>query len=150
MALDPDVFSARDVKQMTENYKSCLVCATCEEEAILKCKGCKVARYCSQTCQDKNFSKHREECSLLLEEHKKKEVQESLRMKQIGQGRFGYLFNELENWEIRIPYEVWEKKFTYMVNLKARESIGMKKEMDVCVQGVETLMRSKEDYSFLD
>ena len=43
-------------------------------EAILKCKGCMVARYCSQSCQDEDLSKHKKQCSLLLVEGKKKEA----------------------------------------------------------------------------
>ena len=58
--VDPAVFSASDMKQMDERYKICLVCAICQEEAILKCEGCKESRYCSRSCQDKNFSKHKE------------------------------------------------------------------------------------------
>ena len=127
--IEPEAFTGRDVKQMMDSYKSCLVCVTCKEQAILKCKGCMVSRYCSQTCQDEDWSKHKEQCSLLLVEGKKRKVQECLVMKELVL----FIGNNLKlyHWDKKILYNVWEKKFTRMVNLKARESMGLKKK--VCV-----------------
>ena len=66
-------------------------------------------------------------------EGKKRKVQECLVMKEL------VLFIgsnwKFDHWDKRIVYNVWEKKFTRMVNLKARESMGLKKV--VCVQGVD-------------
>ena len=110
MIIDPNVFSANDMKQMDESYKSCLVCAACHKEAILKCEGCKVTRYCSRSCQVKNLIKHKEECSLLLAERKKKDVDGSLMIKQADMDDFKD--NDKLNWDNGIQFKVYDTKFT--------------------------------------
>ena len=126
--IHPEVFPDSEVKQMTESYKSCLVCATCQEKTIQKCKGCKVTRYCSRRCQEQNFSKHKEECNMLLVERKKKEVQERLEMEHLVQA--SQVTCEIENgfWENRIPFKMWEKKFTCMMREEIREGIREKEK----------------------
>ena len=138
--IDPNIFSANDLKQMDERYKSCLVCAACHEEAIQKCKGCEVTRYCSRSCQEKNFLEHKEECSLLLAERKKKEVQESLLMKQV----LASVIDEFEtkHWENRVQFKVYEKKFTDKMRENIRKRIReriSRKEINACVLGVDNL-----------
>ena len=138
--IDPNIFSANDVKQMEERYKSCLVCAACHEEAIQKCKGCEVTRYCSRSCQEKNFLEHKEECSLLLAERKKKEVQESLLMKQV----LASVIDDFDKkyWENRVQFKVYEKKFTDKMRENIRKRIReriSRKEINACVLGVDNL-----------
>ena len=140
---------------MTESYKSCLVCATCQEEAVLKCKGCEVTRYCSRSCQEMSFSKHKEECSLLLAERTKREKQESLEMEHLAHActtlvtSMGEVFDvqdvfDLGNWDKRIPYKVWRKKFTFKINNSVRESIGQK-ELNASDHGADAPTRSEVD-----
>ena len=135
--IDPEIFSACDLKQMTESYKNCLVCATCRKDAVQKCKGCEITRYCSRSCQDRNFIKHKQECSLLLMDRKKKEIQESLVMKQASVICMVDIEDNWDNWKNRILFKVWEKKFTYNVREGVREGIRQK-EINACVHNVGT------------
>ena len=39
-----------------------MFCTVCKEPSVLKCKGCLGIVYCSQTCQKKDWPKHRNLC----------------------------------------------------------------------------------------
>ena len=94
-----------DMKEIIDSYKSCLVCGSCGEEALLKCGDCKVTRYCTRDCQVKDFKKHRRDCSKQDTERKIKEKQGSLVMQQPKLQSI--LVEKMENWECKVPYVVW-------------------------------------------
>lgn len=134
-----EAFSPWDLKEMIGSYKSCLVCGSCGEEALLKCGHCKVTRYCTRNCQVNDFKKHKGDCSKLDNERKIKEKQGSLVIQQPKLQ--STLVEQLENWERRVPFEVWEKKFTDLVHKSARDSIRNEVDIKIIVNGVTTFMK---------
>ena len=127
-----------NLKEMITSYKRCLVCGSCGGEALLKCGHCKVTRYCTRDCQVKDFKRHKGECSKLGTERKIKEKQGSLVMQQPKLQ--SCLVQQLENWERRVPFEVWQKKFTDLVHKSARESIRNDVGVNIIVNGVTSFM----------
>lgn len=134
-----EAFSPWDMKEMIASYKSCLVCTSCGGEALLKCGLCKVTRYCARDCQVKDFKKHKGDCSKLGTERKVKEKQGSLVMQQPELQSI--LVEKMENWERKVPFEVWDRKFTDMVHKSARESIRKDGDIIITVNCVTSFLK---------
>ena len=56
------------------------ICWNCHREAsaeviLLKCGGCKKARYCDQECQGQDWDRHQEHCQQIQERKRNKKSQ---------------------------------------------------------------------------
>ena len=131
-----EALSPWELKEIITSYKSCLVCGSCGGEALLKCGHCWVTRYCTRDCQVKDFKRHKGECNKLGAERKIKDMQGSLVIVHQLQG----VVEQLKNWERRVPFEVWQKKFTDLLNKTARESIRNEVGIDLVINGVTRFM----------
>ena len=65
---------ATDAATKKSDSRKCWNCHALESEEVrlLKCGGCKKARYCDQACQEQDWDRHQEHCQHLQERKRNK------------------------------------------------------------------------------
>ena len=58
-------------KKNSKNIPACWNCGY-QSDFLLKCSGCKKARYCGETCYEEGWGKHQEWCNKKVEKRKGK------------------------------------------------------------------------------
>ena len=67
----PDILKLTERTEKEDPAKKCFKCNASKREdgsKLLKCRGCLVARYCGETCQSEDWSRHRGYCLVLQEQ----------------------------------------------------------------------------------